>query len=209
MLLVKILRAPLRAATSGLMYCTQYCCMLFESFFRMAVSSVPGCYGKLCWGVQYREVVVSVARKTDASMWPALFAAAGDPGELLKGLAHQGALQSAACSLLIVDRLQGPDMAQSLALQLLQACSPRLVTFPVPLESSYLTLFCLVLSFLSPKLSPFAPEACPRLVSFVEDLVWALQCTPWVMQGSMSSYHRRALTWPRAWPCSSCRCCTA
>ncbi|KAK9831279.1 hypothetical protein WJX74_010194 [Apatococcus lobatus] len=69
---------------------------------------------------QYREVVVSVARKTDASMWPALFAAAGDPGELLKGLSQQGALQSAACSLLIVDRLQGPDIAQSLALQLLQ-----------------------------------------------------------------------------------------
>ena len=70
--------------------------------------------------LQYREVVVSVARKTDASMWPALFAAAGDPGELLQGLAHQGALQSAACSLLIVDRLSGPDIAQGLALQLLQ-----------------------------------------------------------------------------------------
>ena len=79
-------------------------------------------------GVQHREVVVSVARKTDASMWPALFAAAGDPGELLKGLTRQGALQSAACSLLIVDRLQGPDMAQTLALQLLQV--PTLSIFP-------------------------------------------------------------------------------
>ncbi|KAL3150452.1 hypothetical protein ABBQ32_000282 [Trebouxia sp. C0010 RCD-2024] len=69
----------------------------------------------------FRDVVVSVARKTDAQMWPALFAAVGSPGALLEELLDVGALQSAACCLLIVDRIQGQHEAHGLALRLIQA----------------------------------------------------------------------------------------
>ena len=68
----------------------------------------------------FRDVVVSVARKTDAQMWPALFAAVGSPGALLEALLDVGALQSAACCLLIVDRIQGQHEAYALALRLIQ-----------------------------------------------------------------------------------------
>lgn len=70
----------------------------------------------------FRDVVVSVARKTDAQMWPALFAAVGSPGALLEALLDVGALQSAACCLLIVDRIQGQHEAHGLALRLIQVC---------------------------------------------------------------------------------------
>ncbi|KAL0053131.1 hypothetical protein WJX82_001373 [Trebouxia sp. C0006] len=69
----------------------------------------------------FRDIVVSVARKTDAQMWPALFAAVGSPGALLEALLDVGALQSAACCLLIVDRIQGAQEAHGLALRLIQA----------------------------------------------------------------------------------------
>ena len=68
----------------------------------------------------FRDIVVSVARKTDAQMWPALFAAVGSPGALLEALLDVGALQSAACCLLIVDRIQGAQEAHGLALRLIQ-----------------------------------------------------------------------------------------
>lgn len=68
----------------------------------------------------FRDIVVSVARKTDAQMWPALFAAVGSPGGLLEALLDVGALQSAACCLLIVDRIQGAQEAHGLALRLIQ-----------------------------------------------------------------------------------------
>ena len=56
---------------------------------------------------QYAELVVSVARKTDAQLWPSLFAAVGSPAELGEGLRAAGDLQSAACCLLIVDHIEG------------------------------------------------------------------------------------------------------
>ena len=78
----------------------------------------------------FRDIVVSVARKTDAQMWPALFAAVGSPGALLEALLDVGALQSAACCLLIVDRIQGAHEAHGLALRLIQVC----LAVPVKLD---------------------------------------------------------------------------
>lgn len=52
-----------------------------------------------CW-----DVVVSVSRKTDAALWPALFSAVGSPAALLELLLEGGALISAACFLIVVDR---------------------------------------------------------------------------------------------------------
>ena len=72
--------------------------------------------------VQFSEIVVSVARKTDAAMWPALFAAVGAPSALLEGLVEAGALASAACALLIVDCIQGAAAARSAALRLIRVC---------------------------------------------------------------------------------------
>lgn len=67
------------------------------------------------------EIVVSVARKTDAQLWPALFAAAGSPAALCEGLLSSGALQTAACCLLIVDRIEGAGKAHGLALRLIRS----------------------------------------------------------------------------------------
>ena len=71
---------------------------------------------------QFSDVVVSVARKMDAALWPALFAAVGSPSALLEGLAQRGALTSAACCLLVVDCLEGSASAQRLTISLLQVC---------------------------------------------------------------------------------------
>ncbi|GAB4817477.1 hypothetical protein N2152v2_004523 [Parachlorella kessleri] len=70
---------------------------------------------------QYAELVVSVARKTDAQLWPSLFAAVGSPAALGEGLRCAGDLQSAACCLLIVDHIEGTAQAHSLALRLIRA----------------------------------------------------------------------------------------
>ncbi|KAL4448516.1 hypothetical protein ABPG75_005735 [Micractinium tetrahymenae] len=70
---------------------------------------------------QFPEIVVSVARKTDAALWPALFAAVGSPGRLCQGLMQSDKLQSAACCLVIVEQIEGSGPAQELALQLMQA----------------------------------------------------------------------------------------
>lgn len=67
------------------------------------------------------EIVISVARKTDVSLWPSLFAAAGPPSELAEDLLSSGALQTAACCLVIVEKLQGAPVAQTLALQLVKS----------------------------------------------------------------------------------------
>lgn len=53
---------------------------------------------------QCLDVVVSVARKTDASLWPALFSAVGSPAAITELLLETGALSSAACFLIVVDR---------------------------------------------------------------------------------------------------------
>ncbi len=55
----------------------------------------------------FADVVVSVARKTDAQLWPPLFSAVGPPSALLEGLLSAGALSSAACFLLVIDRWGG------------------------------------------------------------------------------------------------------
>jgi hypothetical protein len=70
---------------------------------------------------QSAEIVVSVARKTDAQLWPALFAAAGSPAGLCEGLLSNGNLQTAACCLLIVDRVEGSGKAHGLALRLVRS----------------------------------------------------------------------------------------
>lgn len=68
--------------------------------------------------MQFAEIVVSVARKTDAALWGALFAAAGRPSSILEELLAAGALQSSACCLVIVDKLEGAPTALALCLQL-------------------------------------------------------------------------------------------
>ena len=61
-----------------------------------------------------------MARKMDAALWPALFDAVGPPDALAEGLLAAGQPVSAACCLLIVDRLQGAPKAQALALRNIQ-----------------------------------------------------------------------------------------
>lgn len=67
---------------------------LLSSAVELVLSFSPACW----------DVVVSVARKTDASLWPALFSAVGSPAALLALLLEAGALPSAACFLIVVDR---------------------------------------------------------------------------------------------------------
>jgi RIC1 len=43
---------------------------------------------------QWRDVVVNVSRKTDATMWPLLFAVVGPPSRLLEQLLRAGAVRS-------------------------------------------------------------------------------------------------------------------
>ena len=70
---------------------------------------------------QAAELVVSVARKTDAELWPPLFQAAGSPVSLCEGLLRDGSLQSAACCLLVVNEMVGKSESESLALKTLRA----------------------------------------------------------------------------------------
>ena len=74
---------------------------------------------------QFSDCVVSVARKTDASLWPPLFAAVGPASQVLEGLLQAGALHRAACTLLVVDCLEGPSSAHALALRLMQVSGRR------------------------------------------------------------------------------------
>lgn len=68
-----------------------------------------------------------MARKTDAAMWGALFAAVGKPSSVLEELLNDGALQSSACCLVIVDKLEGAPTAFALCLQLIKVQSSKLV----------------------------------------------------------------------------------
>ena len=70
---------------------------------------------------QAAELVVSVARKTEAELWPPLFQAAGSPVSLCEGLLRDGSLQSAACCLLVVNEMVGKSESESLALKTLRA----------------------------------------------------------------------------------------
>lgn len=72
------------------------------------------------WSAQFQDIVVSVARKTDAQMWPALFSAVGPPSKLLDDLLGAGQLTSAACCLLIVDRIEGAAAAHTFAVRLVE-----------------------------------------------------------------------------------------
>ena len=67
------------------------------------------------------DVVVSVARKTDSVQWPALFALAGDPAALCDEALARGQLRTAACYLLVVDKLAGAEAGAAAAAKLLRA----------------------------------------------------------------------------------------
>lgn len=47
-----------------------------------------------------------MSRKTDASLWPAMFSAVGSPSAVLQLLLDKGSLTSAACFLIVVDRCE-------------------------------------------------------------------------------------------------------
>lgn len=85
---------------------------------------------------QYPDVVVSVARKTDAQLWPLLFNTVGRPSEILDVLLNQGLIQhpnnqlpavaflgsshSAACLLVVIEKMEGSVLSRALSLQVLQ-----------------------------------------------------------------------------------------
>ncbi|GAX78137.1 hypothetical protein CEUSTIGMA_g5579.t1 [Chlamydomonas eustigma] len=73
----------------------------------------------------YPDVVVSVARKTDAQLWPPLFSAVGPPSALLEGLLQAGALSSAACFLLVIDRMEGMNVSHKQAIRLINLALMR------------------------------------------------------------------------------------
>ena len=89
---------------------------------------------------QYPQITVSVARKTDAELWPPLFAAMGAPSEICERLYKTADLRNAACCLLIVDQVEGVERSQELGLALLHAAM---------LSTSY-ELMVDVLRFLAP-----------------------------------------------------------
>ncbi|KAK9798509.1 hypothetical protein WJX73_005261 [Symbiochloris irregularis] len=103
----------------------------------------------------FPDCVVSVARKTDAALWPSLFAAVGQPSMLAESLLAAGELHHAANALLIVDRLQGSELAHQLALRLMQ----------VSLDEEQYQLAAEVLRFVHPlgeqDSSPTATAASP------------------------------------------------
>ena len=69
----------------------------------------------------FADITVRVARKTDSVLWPILFEAAGPPSGALSALEAAGALQSAACCLIIVDNIEGAAVAHAAALRLIRA----------------------------------------------------------------------------------------
>ncbi|KAK3260394.1 hypothetical protein CYMTET_30647 [Cymbomonas tetramitiformis] len=70
---------------------------------------------------EFLEVVVSVARKTEEREWGELFEAAGRPSSLLEECFAKCQLRTAACYILVIDKLEGASTGQSQALRLLQA----------------------------------------------------------------------------------------
>ncbi|KXZ55895.1 hypothetical protein GPECTOR_2g1446 [Gonium pectorale] len=98
-----------------------------SSLTRLPVNSLLSAAAELVrhFPALFAEVVVSVARKTDAALWPPLFDAVGSPSLLLEGLVEAGELASAACFLLIIDRLEGAPAAQAQALRLMRSSLQR------------------------------------------------------------------------------------
>ena len=74
---------------------------------------------------EYPDVVVSVARKTDSREWPALFKHAGDPALLQANALAAGQLRTAACYLLVVDKLVSADVGAKAAGEVLRAALER------------------------------------------------------------------------------------
>ncbi|KAL6496800.1 hypothetical protein OROHE_027282 [Orobanche hederae] len=70
---------------------------------------------------EYYDVVVSVARKTDGRHWADLFSAAGRSTELFEECFQQRWYRTAACYILVIEKLEGPAVSQYCALRLLQA----------------------------------------------------------------------------------------
>ncbi|KAF5828400.1 RIC1-domain-containing protein [Dunaliella salina] len=73
----------------------------------------------------FSECVLAVARKTDAQLWPALFSAVGPPSALMEDLLEMGALASAACFLLVIDRVEGASIAHAHGLRLVRLALKR------------------------------------------------------------------------------------
>ncbi|CAG9467017.1 unnamed protein product [Pedinophyceae sp. YPF-701] len=67
-----------------------------------------------CFGA----AVVCVARKTDPSRWVRLFDAVGPPSGIVEDLLSHGERRLASCGLLVVDRLEGANVACGLALRI-------------------------------------------------------------------------------------------
>jgi hypothetical protein len=80
---------------------------------------------------EFPDVVVSVARKTDEKEWRALFAATGSPSALFEACLDTGRLRTAACYLLIIDKLEGAAAGQDMALRLLQASMDGGAEYPL------------------------------------------------------------------------------
>jgi hypothetical protein len=80
---------------------------------------------------EFPDVVVSVARKTDEKEWRALFAATGSPSALFEACLDTGRLRTAACYLLIIDKLEGAAAGQDAALRLLQASMDGGAEYPL------------------------------------------------------------------------------
>ena len=74
---------------------------------------------------RFPAVVVAVARKSDPSEWPALFARAGDVVALLDASTRAGKLRTSAAYLVVVDALKGHDVSASAAAGLLRAALSR------------------------------------------------------------------------------------
>ena len=74
---------------------------------------------------EYPDVVVSVARKTDSREWPALFKHAGDPALLQANALAAGQLRTAACYLLVVDKLVSADVGAKAAGEVLRSALER------------------------------------------------------------------------------------
>ncbi|OVA11965.1 Ribosome control protein 1 [Macleaya cordata] len=71
--------------------------------------------------LEYHDVVVSVARKTDGRHWADLFSAAGRSTELFEECFQRRWYRTAACYILVIAKLEGPAVSQYCALRLLQA----------------------------------------------------------------------------------------
>jgi hypothetical protein len=84
------------------------------------------------------QVVVSVARKTDESEWPLLFAVAGPPASLFEECFVRRRLRAAANYILVIDRVEGTEVSNRTALRLLQVRHGGFVPRPVSPASSCL-----------------------------------------------------------------------